>query len=402
MSGRDGLLVVADDLSGAMETAAALGPRVIVGLDWRCPGGGVDVVDADTRRHPEHEVPARVAAVTQVRARVRLVKIDSLLRGHVRATVAAVREPGRSVVVCPALPLLSREVRNAVVLVDGTPLHQTALWHVEPTDPPASILDLLPSGARIVPADEVGRWLREDPGAVLVPDASTQADVRTIVEAVHDADGPVDLVGGSEIARQWAALSAQPAEATRLSEPALSTAPELVPTTTPEPVAGSQLFLLGSAAHVVREQVTAFGPEAKVLVLTAQGLRRDPSLAARRVLELLGPDRPTLVQVPRETGGVIGTDLTSWLGALARASDAGRPDLFLCGGETARTVLDELGIHRLKVISECHPGAALAVADDGRLVCTRPGSHGPRDSLLTIHRAMRAARNPSGSAVLQN
>lgn len=195
------LLVVADDLSGAMETAAPLGPGTTVRLNWSDPWQAGDVVDVDTRRHGADEVEHRLMRAHGTSGLVRLVKIDSLLRGHVSATVNALRETGRSVVVCPALPVLGRSVLDGVVRIKGVPLHETNLWHVEPTPAPRSILELLP-GARTIPsATELGRILRDEPGSVLVPDATSQDDVRAIVTAVHESGLPVDLVGSAELAR---------------------------------------------------------------------------------------------------------------------------------------------------------------------------------------------------------
>jgi 4-hydroxythreonine-4-phosphate dehydrogenase len=59
-------------------------------------------------------------------------------------------------------------------------------------------------------------------------------------------------------------------------------------------------------------------------------------------------------------------------------------DLVLTGGETARTVLDRLGVDRIEPIHEIHAGAIASVTPDGRIVVTRPGSFGDHRSLATI------------------
>ena len=64
-------------------------------------------------------------------------------------------------------------------------------------------------------------------------------------------------------------------------------------------------------------------------------------------------------------------------------------DLVLTGGETARTVLDRLGVDRMEPIAEIHPGAIACVTSDGRLVVTRPGSFGDHRSLATIAAYLR-------------
>lgn len=83
-----------------------------------------------------------------------------------------------------------------------------------------------------------------------------------------------------------------------------------------------------------------------------------------------------------------GRRLVSVLARLAadRASDA---DLVLTGGETARRVLDALGVAHLAPLGQIHHGAVHALTPDGRHVVTRPGSFGDTDSLLRIATALR-------------
>ena len=64
-------------------------------------------------------------------------------------------------------------------------------------------------------------------------------------------------------------------------------------------------------------------------------------------------------------------------------------DLVLTGGETARTVLDRLGVDRIEPIHEIHAGAIASVTPDGRIVVTRPGSFGDHRSLATIAAYLR-------------
>lgn len=64
-------------------------------------------------------------------------------------------------------------------------------------------------------------------------------------------------------------------------------------------------------------------------------------------------------------------------------------DLVLTGGETARRVLDALGVTRLRPVGQIHHGAVHCHTPDGRSVVTRPGSHGDTGSLLRIARALR-------------
>ncbi|MFD0489385.1 nucleotide-binding domain containing protein [Saccharopolyspora spinosporotrichia] len=64
-------------------------------------------------------------------------------------------------------------------------------------------------------------------------------------------------------------------------------------------------------------------------------------------------------------------------------------DLVLTGGETARKVLDALGVRALRPVAQVHHGAVLSRTADGRSVVTRPGSFGDPDSLVRILRHLR-------------
>ncbi len=101
--------VVADDLSGAVETAAVLGLARV-----RLAGGPREhtVLDLDTRSLPAHEAAARVRRA----GRIDFKKIDSQLRGNVAAELAALEG---EVIVAPALPVEGRVVRGGVLYVNG-------------------------------------------------------------------------------------------------------------------------------------------------------------------------------------------------------------------------------------------------------------------------------------------
>lgn len=128
------MLIVADDLTGAADAAgafAAAGHPCVVVLD-----GGVaaapelatnaSIVAVDTNGRMLGEDDAFLATASAVRVhpqRPVFVKIDSTLRGHVRATIMAVlsaleTRPAR-VVVCPAFPARGRTVVDGHVHVDG-------------------------------------------------------------------------------------------------------------------------------------------------------------------------------------------------------------------------------------------------------------------------------------------
>ena len=122
------MLVVADDLTGAADAAGAFataGHRVLVHLDYAEPEPGqITVIDTDSRSMAEADAFLATAAAVELAGDRRVfIKIDSTLRGHVRAVVdgalsALATRPSR-VVVCPAFPARGRIVDAGAVYVDG-------------------------------------------------------------------------------------------------------------------------------------------------------------------------------------------------------------------------------------------------------------------------------------------
>ena len=121
--------VVADDLSGAAECAAAFGGRVVLG--GTIPDGPV-VVCTHTRDGNDaaasHGVREAALRLAEREPQVWFKKIDSTLRGHVRAELAAIEAVVKPAVtvVAPAFPAQGRVVRGGRVFVHGSPLAREA------------------------------------------------------------------------------------------------------------------------------------------------------------------------------------------------------------------------------------------------------------------------------------
>ncbi|TLF56227.1 hypothetical protein FE391_39555, partial [Nonomuraea sp. KC401] len=77
-----------------------------------------------------------------------------------------------------------------------------------------------------------------------------------------------------------------------------------------------------------------------------------------------------------------------------------RADLVLTGGETARRVLDALGVREMVPVGQVHHGAVHSRTPDGRSVVTRPGSFGGPDSLLRIAAHLRPRCFPRTGATI--
>ncbi|CAL9373564.1 hypothetical protein SUDANB176_00918 [Streptomyces sp. enrichment culture] len=316
-------------------------------------------------------------------------KCDSLLRGPVGAEAAAFAEGAEVLVIATALPAARRPVRGGVVLVDGVPLHECAAWRAEERAAPRSVAEALaPLPTEAVPVEAVRQgpialagWFRgvAARGRHPVCDAETDADLAVVAAAAALLGPGCRLLGSGGLATALGRRIGPRPPAPAAGEAA--GVPEAGPSAPP------LLVVAGSAEPVVTEQVAR---------LVAAGARHVPLPPG----ELTGPAPVTLSGVAPGTVTVLSVDGSDGVrpgaarrivAGLARTVSAlpGRPDLVLTGGETARRVLDAIGVTTLWPVGEIHHGAVHSRTTDGRSVVTRPGSFGGPDSFLRIAAALR-------------
>ncbi|MGW0817396.1 four-carbon acid sugar kinase family protein [Streptomyces viridiviolaceus] len=396
--GRSSLVVIADDLSGAAECAAVLpGCRRIL-LDPAVPvrPGETPVIDLDSRRcSPAGAARLVTRAVRRhapTGARL-LKKADSLLRGRFAAETSALAAGASGLVVALAVPAAGRTVRDGVVRLHGVPLHHTDAWRAERAPVPRSVAEAL-GGARttVVPLERVragaprlALCLRSAlaAGATAVCDAETDTDLDAVAEAALRLPPTVRMAGAGGLAAALGRLSGPAAPRTVTGPAPGEPRPVVVVVGTAHPGSVAQI------AQLTRHGARHTALSAASLLGTADGGTRTASAPAR-------PDRaPVTVLSIAGTGTVDRSAAPHLARALARTVARGLPedaDLVLTGGETARSVLDELAVTSLLPIGQVHPGAVHCRTADGRGVVTRPGGYGGPDSLLRMVDALRTGR----------
>ncbi|MFD3380360.1 four-carbon acid sugar kinase family protein [Streptomyces sp. NPDC058697] len=466
------VFALADDLSGAAETAAALGlrGRILLGPATAPPRDGESVVlDLDTRQlAPEDAASAVLAALAYADGGVVLKKIDSLLRGNLAAEAAAYATGATGVVIAPALPVAGRTVREGVVNLHGTALHTTDAWRAEPGAAPVSVgaaLGGVPT--RVVPLatvrapepalyDRLRALVAE--GYHPVCDAETDADLDAIAEAALRLGPGIRLMGtgglaaalGRRLARAdafgagagaGAGAGFRGTDGDRSPEAARDRHTEADPDPAPDPDHSARTTRTAHdrSTEADRDRPTGTdtaGPApadevspapggtpsrpllvvvgtaepaavAQIAHLVAAGARHVPVPAhtltdhsTRPPLDFRTeagrtPDGITVVSIDGTHAVVPGAARGLAVGlAHAVAAAAHDSDLVLTGGETARRVLDALGIRELLPLDQIHHGAVRSRTADGRRVVTRPGSYGGTDSLLRIARALRPGLAP--------
>lgn len=394
------LTIVADDLSGAAEVAATLGEGARIAL-WRgeplVSSGGGTVVDLNSREMPAAEAAEASRRLAESISDVPLVikKIDSLLRGNIAVELAPLLTPGRLVVACPAHPVLGRTVRDGVPLISGRPLHESGLWSVEARTPPHTVaqalggVDAVNLNLETVRSPRLAEVLAANRGTVIVPDAETVADIEAIVDAAAGL-APAVMVGAAPVCRALARHRFRPLPGAARAQQR----PCLIVVGTASEVASAQIESIAEAgAAVMRLNVAALlqGDDVMITGWADQVVRY---LAAGSDLVLCidrtGAEPLELARGPRAVGAAISTCLARTVRAagLNEPGNGVQADLILTGGETARAVLDALGVSSLEVLAEPHPGAVISRTPEGVLIGTRPGSFGDEHSLVVIRQSM--------------
>jgi D-threonate/D-erythronate kinase len=331
------LRLIADDLTGALDTAAEF-----VGLVGPVPvywSGAIPLdlppsaaLDSGTRELGEREAVTRTAQLAKglVDAKIAYKKVDSLLRGHVVAELIACLRGGafRYCVLAPAFPYQGRVMR------DGVQWRRTASGEWSAI---ADIRALLVRAGLPAALGKAGETLK--PG-ITVYDAEKDDDLRPVAKLGATTDGPVLWCGSAGLAQALAGERKAPSMAA-LRRPVLG--------------------LFGSDQAITVSQLESCGP---------YHLRLSDG----------GPDNAAYLEhLLRKTGVAMASlDLPSglgrgeaaqWIGSeLARLTrEVPRPGtLVVAGGETLRGLCAALEATTLAVQGQIEPGLPYSRLRGGR------------------------------------
>lgn len=346
------IAIVADDLTGALDTstpfvltgrrvAAAIRPNALA--EAAESGAPVIVINTASRALPPADAARRVgevaAGLATLQPRIVFKKIDSRLKGNVRAEVEALAEGlgFDRIVVAPAIPDQDRPTIGGAVTGRGL-------------DTPLPIAPLF-AGCHM---------------PVVVADASSDADLDGIVASENWsrtlAVGARGL--GAAFARRYGPLVARPA-----------------------PPLARTLIGIGSRDPITERQIGML-------------LQANPDLAVIDAplgeTDALARGLPALI---RATGTFAGPDATisaRFAEAVARNVEALAPEaLLLSGGDTALAVLDKLGVRVVFPQGEAAPGLpwfTVETASGQTIRCiVKSGGFGSEDVLARLVPAAAAA-----------
>ena len=396
------MIILADDLSGAQECAAAamdLTPgelnaatlsaaTMLFNQAIDLPEVDICAVDVNSRSTNMEEaigktelvlrhLPSQKDTASSDSDQV-FFKFDSLLRGNIAAQLGAASKELGPVVFCPAVPALNRVVDAGVVRVNGVPLHETGLWHLESVFAAESVsavfngLDAIKVSLEQARSGELASVLQSvSPDTqVVICDAETDEDLDALATAIQQSR--LAAAGASGLC---AALA-------RVLPPA-TTAPvmelDIAVDRKEDSGDADALFVIGTASEQARAQVKRLSEEGIPVVAWQPGSS----------VEL--PDGDCVVTVSGPVRAGASAEVDQGLAQLVARNHRGR-DLFLTGGQTARSILDALEITQLHPLSQPEFGTVISRTPNGRLIATRPGSFGSTDNLLLSFRAFKHLR----------
>ena len=454
------LLIIADDLTGAADcgmacVAAGLDTVVVLKDNEPIPSADVVSVDAATRRLSSPHAAEQTARLTRryltPQTQILFKKLDSTLRGHVAQEIAAVLSVTRALhgaqgiaIVAPAFPAMGRTTVGGRQFVRGVPVETTEIWHREALNASAYLPGRLGEhGLRTTHIDLhtvrsekrlsdalAGAKAQHD---AVVCDAETDEDLRAIVRAGMTLQTSIVWAGSAGLAAQlpqaigigrepWKSILPSPVHRPTL----FVNGPTLPANGASLPTNGPLLFVIGSPSQASREQIPRLVADREIESVTVplsalrQGVhsatwaeqtrRLDRAFSTGRDI-ILSPDMGgrSGVDGQSDANGQSGADsqssahedatLSPALAALVSPYVTRCSGLVLTGGETARSVLDRLGVATLRLVGEVEPGIPLSVATvvtpAGSLclpVVTKAGAFGSPHSLLSCHDAIRTLR----------
>lgn len=391
MNRTDKIGLIADDFTGAMDTGAQFADY---GFDTSFalssfPASQVVVLNTASREIQPHESRARcIQAVRRLQGRTLFKKIDSLLRGHIGAELdglvsASIRS---KIVVCPISPHQGHMVRDGLLFVHDTPVHES-IFKADPAFPAhtSSVAELvgIPSTHLALetvrrPVQELANAISMAPTAVVTVDAIDAEDLLQVSRAILMNN--FLPCGGAGLANAWA-------------QTLTGGKPFEKKTAFPHPD-GPLLIVAGSANAKTHEQISALAshPESLIWKINVP-LSHGEKEAWFEIVQAKWSDVRVVVMCPgrqftvRDPEWLIFYQTVSCLAVelLQRIRPA---SILITGGETGNHLCGLLDVHAVRLIGEALPGIPFGKVSGGQAdkitLLTKAGGNGQADCLEKI------------------
>lgn len=359
------ILIIADDLTGALDSSVAFSGRGLTVLCALSPAHVAEAIKRDpdvlcisTNTREETEEQA-IKALVAIQAHcdhhpewlnaILLKKVDSRLKGHVAAEVAFLAQNRTKVAVTPAIPRLGRFVKSGAICGAGIP----------------------------VPID-VAKTSGRPSGDII--NCATDADID---DAIADMPQDTLFVGAAGLAEALARRFTPLPTGERMPD---LEAPALFAIGSRDPITLDQVAALldcrdnKTSQSNLRQQNAAHVPIDITHLKAPNGvLGTTAHQKADCLLLQLTPGQETInVQTAAAS---FATSATSLVKSLCPGT------LLASGGETAAAIARQLGCGLLRVEGEVLPGLPLSTMVDGRpglKVITKSGGFGTRETLVKV------------------
>jgi 4-hydroxythreonine-4-phosphate dehydrogenase len=297
-----------------------------------------------------------------------------------------------SILMAPALPSQGRTTVGGCLFVHGLPLEETDIWQAEARTAQSNIPQLLVEAGlscEIIDIETVRSGLNRlrqavlqsaEQNDVIVCDAATDHDLHAIANASLGLPVLTALVGSAGLASQI--------------PQAIGIAPDTEPFRcgfTPGPT----LFVVGTAASVTRQQIRILelAPDIATFHASPAVLHNSPALQTQ-ISQSLRSSRDVLLVLDGEAQCQTHEEqfLPQALSELIPNCAPFLGGLVATGGETARAVLDALGIQLLRVLGEVESGLPFSVADGWVRplpIITKAGAFGSPHALVRCRDFLR-------------
>jgi uncharacterized protein YgbK (DUF1537 family) len=377
-----GLIILADDLTGAADcaarchTAGLAATITLPGASMQAPGS-VICCTSDSRHLPADLAAQRVRELAAdaggYAASTWYKKIDSTLRGHIGQELDALLDAlGRScALVCPAFPAQRRGLAGGALVIDpapAQPLHLPTLLARQSRRAVGAIGLADVRGGVGHLADRL-REHRARGAELLVADALEETDLQTVLNASLRVLPDALLCGSAGLVGTQAAHMAHQ-----------SIPHNEVPI---RPVEGPALLVIGSGSAMAQRQIAYLRQHGLAATFEHTALLpSDPT--GDIVLHLAAPPPGTPMDGPaaRQLAAQLAAAAFPLIGTI-------QPGLLvLSGGDTAISVLARLGVAHLQVQRELLPGVPLTYGVDAarrmRAIVLKAGNHGDEAALAAV------------------
>jgi uncharacterized protein YgbK (DUF1537 family) len=421
--------VIADDLTGANDTGvqfARRGARALVPLDWHdlrslARSADVLVLNTNSRAEPARVAAqrVRVAAKALRRAGVEAVykKIDSTFRGNVGQELDALLDefPCSLAVLTPAFPPAGRTVQDGMLLIQGVPVHRTAIGR----DPVTPVLEshlptllerqtrrtvhslcLASLRAKTMRVESVLRAWRAHASGIVLADAATPRDLDRLARLIVRERLLGVAAGSAGLATALASVLSW--RRRRRRDRPSGKDPVLLVVGSPNPTSRGQVAWIEENGRAA--VVCAALPD---VVADGDRYRRELERVVKKVCGEIAVGRDTVLTLAqratsstrrRRLRPTASKAISEFLGqATCLVTRHVRPaGLFLCGGDVAIAACSALGAGAIELQGEVEPGVPWGRLVGGALTdlaaVTKAGGFGTPETMARVIRFLRPSR----------